>query len=584
MLVDFWAPWCGPCRQLTPILEKVVRAAKGKVKLAKMNIDEHPAIPGQMGIQSIPAVIAFVNGQPADGFMGAVPESQVTAFLEQTDQGQHRRRGRGSAQGSRNLARRGRRLGRREPLCGVLADDDTNVAALAGLARCYVKTGALEQAKQTLAMVPESKRNEAAVNAAQAALDLAEQANSLGPVAELEQKVAADPLDHQARFDLALALNGKGRRHRGARAPDRDRQARPQMERRRRPQAARDSSSRPGARPTKPPSRAANGCRRFCSRSRLIFKPAKARRGRSRAECDMPMNAAYKGPADLPDVIPVFPLPGALLLPRGQMPLNIFEPRYLAMIDDALRSGQRLIGMIQPDPVHSKPDEQKPHLFSIGCVGRITQFAESGDGRYLIQLTGIARFRLEEELVVDTAYRQCRVDYWPFVGDFTPRKGEDAVDRKALLHALSRLSQGEQSQGRLGGHRERAQRGAGQCAGDDVALWRRREAGYAGSAGPQDPRRNPGRRHRDRARQEPDRRDAAAVTMPEHVRCPSPSADRAAEGVDPKLLEILVCPVTKGPLEYDAEHQELISRAAKLAYPIRDGIPIMLPEEARRID
>ena len=151
----------------------------------------------------------------------------------------------------------------------------------------------------------------------------------------------------------------------------------------------------------------------------------------------MPMNAAYKGPADLPDVIPVFPLPGALLLPRGQMPLNIFEPRYLAMIDDALRSGQRLIGMIQPDPVNSKPDEQKPHLFSIGCVGRITQFAESGDGRYLIQLTGIARYRLDEELVVDTSYRQCRVDYRPFVGDFTPRKGEDAVDRKALLHALS---------------------------------------------------------------------------------------------------------------------------------------------------
>ncbi len=151
----------------------------------------------------------------------------------------------------------------------------------------------------------------------------------------------------------------------------------------------------------------------------------------------MPMNAAYKGPADLPAVIPVFPLPGALLLPRGQMPLNIFEPRYLAMIDDALRSGQRLIGMIQPDPVHSKADDDKPHLFSIGCVGRITQFADSGDGRYLIQLTGIARYRLDEELVVDTSYRQCRVDYRPFLDDFTPRKGEDAVDRKALLHALS---------------------------------------------------------------------------------------------------------------------------------------------------
>src|SRR6478609_9439964 len=102
----------------------------------------------------------------------------------------------------------------------------------------------------------------------------------------------------------------------------------------------------------------------------------------------MPMNAVYRGPADLPDIIPVFPLAGALLLPRGQMPLNIFEPRYLAMIDNALR-GARLIGMIQPDAVHSSDDE-RPTLFRVGCVGRITQLSESGDGRYLIELTGIA--------------------------------------------------------------------------------------------------------------------------------------------------------------------------------------------------
>ena len=111
----------------------------------------------------------------------------------------------------------------------------------------------------------------------------------------------------------------------------------------------------------------------------------------------MPMNAIYQGPADLPEIIPVFPLPGALLLPRGQMPLNIFEPRYLAMIDDALRDGHRLIGMIQPDPAHPGP-EDKPTLFKVGCVGRITQLAETGDGRYLLQLTGVARFRIEEEL------------------------------------------------------------------------------------------------------------------------------------------------------------------------------------------
>src|SRR5882757_5880978 len=150
----------------------------------------------------------------------------------------------------------------------------------------------------------------------------------------------------------------------------------------------------------------------------------------------MPMNVSYDGPGDLVEVIPVFPLPGALLLPRGQMPLNIFEPRYLAMIDDALRSGHRLIGMIQPDTTHPGP-EDKPNLFKVGCVGRITQIAETGDGRYLLQLTGIARFRVEEELSTDSPYRQCRVSYAPFIDDFTPRKGEDGVDRKAVLEALT---------------------------------------------------------------------------------------------------------------------------------------------------
>ena len=149
----------------------------------------------------------------------------------------------------------------------------------------------------------------------------------------------------------------------------------------------------------------------------------------------MPMNAVYRGPIDLPEIIPVFPLPGALLLPRGQMPLNIFEPRYLLMVDDALRLTHRLIGMIQPDTAHAG-SEARPNLFRVGCVGRITQLAESGDGRYLIQLTGIARFRVTEELVMPTAYRQCRVSYNDFIDDFTARKGEDAVDRKHLLRAL----------------------------------------------------------------------------------------------------------------------------------------------------
>ncbi|WP_050627963.1 thioredoxin [Bradyrhizobium viridifuturi] len=215
VMIDFWAPWCGPCRQLTPILEKAVKNAKGRVKLVKMNIDEHPQIPGQMGIQSIPAVIAFVNGQPADGFMGAVPESQVNAFIEKITKGV-------PAAGEPNLTEilaeadaalaEGDAEGAAQIYAEVLAHDATNIAALAGLAKCYMTSGAVEQAKQTLAMVPESKRNDAAVKAVQAAIDLAEQAQSVGPIAELEQKVAANPLDHQARFDLATALNAMNKR------------------------------------------------------------------------------------------------------------------------------------------------------------------------------------------------------------------------------------------------------------------------------------------------------------------------------------------------------------------------------------
>jgi putative thioredoxin len=215
VLIDFWAPWCGPCKQLTPILEKAVRAAKGRVKLVKMNIDDHPAIPGQMGIQSIPAVIAFVNGQPADGFMGAVPESQVTAFIDKLTAGM-------PGSGEPNVAEilkeaetllaEGDAANAASVYAEVLAIDATNIAALAGLAKCYATTGAIDQAKQTLELVPTAKREDAAVKAVQAMIDLAEQAKALGPVTELEQKVAANPLDHQARFDLATALNASGNR------------------------------------------------------------------------------------------------------------------------------------------------------------------------------------------------------------------------------------------------------------------------------------------------------------------------------------------------------------------------------------
>ncbi len=149
----------------------------------------------------------------------------------------------------------------------------------------------------------------------------------------------------------------------------------------------------------------------------------------------MAINAPYRTPKDVPAVIPVFPLPRALLLPRTELPLNIFEPRYLQMIEDVI-GGNRVIGMIQPN----EPEENAskvPPLYAVGCAGRLTNFAESGDGRYQVVLTGIARFRIVEEMNVSTPYRQCRVDYAPFAEDLVQGVGEDEVDRDALLKTLA---------------------------------------------------------------------------------------------------------------------------------------------------
>jgi putative thioredoxin len=216
VLVDFWAPWCGPCKQLTPVLEKVVKAAKGKAKLVKMNVEEHPQIfeqlAHQFGIRTIPFVVAFTNGQIADGFNSALPESQVTAFLERLIKDRIGGEEKDLLMAADAALADGDAAEAADLYAQVLAQDPTHVQALAGLARAYLKTGALEQAKQTLALVPESKRSDPAVAAARAGIELAEQATSVGPVGELEQKVAANPLDHQARLDLALALAAKGKR------------------------------------------------------------------------------------------------------------------------------------------------------------------------------------------------------------------------------------------------------------------------------------------------------------------------------------------------------------------------------------
>jgi putative thioredoxin len=212
VLVDFWAPWCGPCKQLTPMLEKAYAKAHDKVIIVKMNIDEEPMIPGQMGIQSIPAVVAFVNGQPRDAFMGVVPESEIIAFIEKLagpigPSGTEQALEQGFEKLNAKVYAEAASL-----FMQVLQEDQDNATALGGLAHTYIGLEDFDRAKDILKLIPVNKQNDNAVIAAQAALDLAEQTQHLGNEADLIAKLQANPEDHQARFDLALIHNAKNNR------------------------------------------------------------------------------------------------------------------------------------------------------------------------------------------------------------------------------------------------------------------------------------------------------------------------------------------------------------------------------------
>jgi putative thioredoxin len=216
VLVDFWAPWCGPCKQLTPSLEKAVREAKGAVKLVKMNIDEHPTIPGQLGIQSIPAVIAFRDGQPVDGFMGAIPESQVRDFIAKLGGGSAAAGIEEALAAAAEARQQGDTGMAREVYSAVLAEAPDNIDALAGLAELFFEAGEIDRASEILAGVPADKADQPAIAAIRAKIAMAGQVKELGDPAELERRLAADPKDHQARFDLAMIQNAMGEREAAA--------------------------------------------------------------------------------------------------------------------------------------------------------------------------------------------------------------------------------------------------------------------------------------------------------------------------------------------------------------------------------
>jgi putative thioredoxin len=211
VIVDFWATWCGPCKTLGPALEKAVTEAKGKVRLVKIDVDKNQMLAAQMRVQSIPAVFAFVGGQPVDGFLGAQSPAQIKAFIDRliAVSGGNAGLEQALAMAEEMLAQ-GAASDAAQTFAAILAEDEGNPAALAGLARAYLALGDLERARSVLDLTPKGKEGDPAIAAARAQIELAEASADVGEASELTARLERDPGDHQARFDLAMALVGKG--------------------------------------------------------------------------------------------------------------------------------------------------------------------------------------------------------------------------------------------------------------------------------------------------------------------------------------------------------------------------------------
>jgi len=216
VLVDFWAPWCEPCKQLGPIIEKSVHEAGGSVKLVKMNIDAHPAIAGQLGVRSIPTVVAFVNGQPVDAFMGALPETEVKAFITKLGGNSAQDESKAMLEAAAALVEQGDIVQAADIYAHLLQLAPDMLAAIAGLAHCHLETGNLDGARALLATAPKDKRNDPQILSVQARIEIADQIKKIGDPAELEARMKANPQDYQAHFDLALIYHAQDAREQAA--------------------------------------------------------------------------------------------------------------------------------------------------------------------------------------------------------------------------------------------------------------------------------------------------------------------------------------------------------------------------------